>query len=183
MSGRWESLVKSVKCSIKVIIRDKLFTEECLSTFFCEVESISNQRLSTPISDDVNDLKAVTPSHFIIGSSENTVPGVFDKQEIDYRRKWRSVQAAAGLFWNRWKKDYLPSLNLRKKCTQKNRNFRVGDLVIISSNRVPRSHWLMGRIIEVYSGHDGVARSVKLKTSNGELSRTSALLCLLEAAY
>ena len=183
MGGIWESLFKSVKRSIKVIIRDKLFTEECLSTFLCEVGSISNQRLLTPISDDVNDLKAVTPSHFIIGSSENTVPGVFNKQEIDYRRKWGSVQAAADLFWNRWKKDYLPSLNLHKKCTQKNRKFRVGDLVIISSNRAPRSHWLMGRIIEVYSGHDGVARSVKLKTSNCELSQPSALLCLLKAAY
>ena len=124
MGGIWESLVKSVKRSLKVIIRNKLFTEECLSTFLCEVESILNQRPLTPISDDVNDLKALTPSHFIIGSYENTVPGVFHKQEIDYRRKWRSVQAAVDVFWIRWKKEYLPSLNLRKRWTQKNRNFR-----------------------------------------------------------
>ena len=183
MGGIWESLVKSVKRSLKVIIQNKLFTEECLSTFLCEVESILNQRPLTPISDDVNDLKALTPSHFIIGSYENTVPGVFHKQEIDYRRKWRSVQAAVDVFWIRWKKEYLPSLNLRKRWTQKNRNFRVWDLVIISSHGVPRSYWPMGRIIEVYPGRDGVVCSIKLKTSNGELSRPSALLCLLEAAH
>ena len=40
----------------------------------------------------------------------------------------------------------------------------------------------MGRIVEVYTGRDGFVRSVKLKASNGELSRPSALLCLLEAA-
>ena len=41
----------------------------------------------------------------------------------------------------------------------------------------------MGRIVQVYQGPDGVVRSVKLKTSNGELSPPrSALLCLLEAA-
>ena len=40
----------------------------------------------------------------------------------------------------------------------------------------------MGRIIEVYPGRDGVVRSVKLKTSTGEVSRPGALLCLLEAA-
>ena len=57
----------------------------------------------------------------------------------------------------------------------KNRNFRVGNLVINSSHDVPRLYWPMGRIIEVYLGLDGVVRSVKLKTS--------ALLCLLEAAY
>ena len=84
MGGIWESMVKSVKCSLKVIIRNKLFTEECLSRFLCEVESVLNQRPLTPISDDVNALKALTSSHFIIGSYENTVPGVFHKQEIDY---------------------------------------------------------------------------------------------------
>ena len=51
-----------------------------------------------------------------------------------------------------------------------------------SSNDVPRSHWPMRSIIEVYLGRDGVVRSVKLKTSNGELCRPSALLCLLEQA-
>ena len=79
------------------------------------MESILNQRPLTLISDDVNDLKALTPSHFIIGSYENTVPRVFHKQEVDYRRKWRSVQAAADVFWNRRKIEYLPPLNLRKR--------------------------------------------------------------------
>ena len=83
MGGIWKSLVKSVKRSLKDIIRNTLFTEECLSTFPCEVESILNQRPLTPVSDDVNDLKALTPSHFAIGSYENTVPGVFHKREID----------------------------------------------------------------------------------------------------
>ena len=64
----------------------------------------------------------------------------------------------------------------------KNRRFCVGDLVITSSNEIPRSHWPMGRIIEVYPGRDGVIRFVQLKTSNGELSRPGALLSLLEAA-
>ena len=79
MGGIWESLVKSVKRSLKVFIWDKLFTEECLLTFLREVESILNQRPLIPISDDVKDLKTLTPSHFIIGSYENTVPGVFHK--------------------------------------------------------------------------------------------------------
>ena len=183
MGGIWESLVKSVKRSLKVFIRNKLFIEECLSTFLCEVESMLNQRPLTPISDEVNHLKALSPCHFIIGSYENTVPGVFHKQQIDYRQKWRSVQAAVNVFWNRRKKEYLPSLNLRKRWTQRNRKFRVGDLVIISSHDVPRSYWPMGRIVEVYPGRDGVVHSVKRKTNNCELSRPSALLSLLEAAH
>ena len=59
MGGMSESLVKSVKRSLKVIIRDKLFTEECLPTFLCEVESVFNQRPLTRISDDINGYKKI----------------------------------------------------------------------------------------------------------------------------
>ena len=38
MGSIWKTLVKPIKCSVKVIIRDILFTEECLSIFLCEVE-------------------------------------------------------------------------------------------------------------------------------------------------
>ena len=79
VSGIYESLVKSVKRFLKVINRNKLFTEECLSTFLCEVESILNQRSLTPVAHNVSNLKPLTPSDFIIGSYENTIPGVFHK--------------------------------------------------------------------------------------------------------
>ena len=81
MGRIWESLVKSVKRSLKVIFGDKLFIEECLSTFLCKVESILIQRPWTPINDNVNFLKA--------------------------------------LGMNKWNKEYLTSLNLRKRGTKK----------------------------------------------------------------
>ena len=68
MEGIWESLVKSVKRCLKVIIRDKLFTAESLAAFIFEVESIINQRPIVPVSDDVNDFEALKPNHFIIES-------------------------------------------------------------------------------------------------------------------
>ena len=120
----WESLVKSVKRCLKVIVKDKLFTAESLATFICEVESIINQRPVVPVSDDVNDFEALTTNHFIIGSDcYNFSPGVFEKQEINLRRKWRSVQAATNLFWDRWKREYLSTLNVRRKLTGRYRHF------------------------------------------------------------
>ena len=98
-------------------------------------------------------------------------------REIDNCRKWRSVQAAGNVFWNRWKKEYLPFLNLGKRWTQKNRNLRVGDLLIISSHDVPRSHWPIGRITEVYPGRDGVVRSVKLKTKRLMVNYLGPVCC------
>ena len=74
MGRIWESLVKSVKRSLKVVFGDKLFIEECLSTFLYKVESILIQRPWTPINDNVNFLKALTPSDLNNGQSRKHSP-------------------------------------------------------------------------------------------------------------
>ena len=173
---------QSVKRALKAIVRDRLFTDEALYTFLCEVESILNNRPLTAVSDDVDDFNTLTPNHFLIGGeSKNFSPGKFGDQEINYRNKWRSVQAATNMFWQRWIKEYLPLLTHRKKWYQQTRNFEPGDLVIVKTDNVPRSHWPLARIVTVYPGTDGVVRIVKLKFGNGSiLKRPSARLCLLE---
>ena len=99
MGGPWEALIKSVKRILKAITRNRLFTEEALHTFICEVESILNNRPITPSSDDINDYEALTPNHILFGhSSSNYALGVFRDDEINYRKKWRAVQAAANMF-------------------------------------------------------------------------------------
>ena len=88
MGGAWEALIKSVKRTLKAIACDRLFTEEALHTFICEVESIINNRPITPSSDDIKDYEALTPNHILLGhSSSNYAPGVFPDNEISYLKK------------------------------------------------------------------------------------------------
>ena len=107
------SLGSTIKSAItlKAITCDCLFTEDALHTFICEVESILNNRPITPSSDDINDYEALTPNHILFGhSSSNYAAGVFRDDEFNYRKKWPVVQAATNMFWNRWLKEYLPTL-------------------------------------------------------------------------
>ena len=99
---------------------------------FCRI--ISNVYLqSSDVSDDVNDFKALTPNHFTIGSECYIFTTcVFEKQEINLWQKWCWVQATATLFWDTWKREYLPMLNIRRKWALRYRNFQVGDSVVIS---------------------------------------------------
>lgn len=181
MGGSWESLIKSIKTALKTITTDRVFTEEVLSTFLCEVESIINSRPLTSVSDDINDFNVLTPNHFVIGSENpNLPPDHFTDDEINYRRKWRSVQAATNIFWKRWTTEYLPTLTKRNKWFTNNKIFEIGDLVLITSNNSPRSHWPMGRVIELYKSDDNIIRTVKLKTPSGTLVRASRTLSLLE---
>ena len=83
-------------------------------------------------------------------------------------------------FWKRWMREWLPSLNSRKKWTRKTKNFVVGDIVLLVTPNSPRSHWPLGRIIEVHPGSDGLVRVVKVKCKQQELIRSVTRLCLLE---
>ena len=142
MGGVWESLVKSVKRSLKVITRDRVFTEESLYTFLCEVESVINNRPLTPTSDSISDFEALTPNHFLLGTKvTNYALGSFNPCEINYRKNLRAVQAALNMFSTRWFREYLPSLTDRTKWTTNSRNLEIGDLVIFVSKNPVRSTW------------------------------------------
>ena len=101
--------------------------------------------------------------------------------EVDLRKKWRAVQAAANMFWVRWTRKYLPLLSICKKWNLMLRNFNVPDLVLINIPDTQRSNWSLGRILENYQGTNDVARTEKMKTRNGEIIRPASKQALLEA--
>ena len=83
MRGAWESLVKSVQTGLKAIVKDRIFTDESLQTFLCEVDAVVNRRPSTSISDDISDFESLTPNHLLIGeTSPNQSPGNFREHEV-----------------------------------------------------------------------------------------------------
>ena len=72
--GLWESNVKLFKHHFKRITRNLSFTYEKLNTLIIEIESIMNSRPLTPLSNDPNDLQALTPGHFLIGKLLKSLP-------------------------------------------------------------------------------------------------------------
>ena len=76
-------MIKSVKRALRVITRDRAFTEDSLTTFLCEVESVINQSSLTPTSDSIDDFDAIAPCHFLLGSpTPNLSPGNFNQLEL-----------------------------------------------------------------------------------------------------
>ena len=101
---------------------------------------------------------------------------------MKYRAKWKNVQSAINMFWHEWIKEYLPTLVDRKKWRTKYQNLEIGDLAIIPVEHTTRSHWPLGRIVDVYPGKDKIVRSAKVRTPNDEFVRPSGHLRLLEAS-
>ncbi|XP_073835846.1 uncharacterized protein [Musca autumnalis] len=69
MGGLWEAGVKSCKTHLKKISGQIRHTYEEFTTILATIEACLNSRPLTPQSDNIDDLTALTPAHFLIGSS------------------------------------------------------------------------------------------------------------------
>ena len=84
------------------------------------------------------------------------------------------------MFWRRWLKVYVYLLTKRKKWNVNNKNFQLGDLVLVAETGVPRSTWPLARIKEAKTSSGGTVRVAKVKSHHGVYVRSTASLCLLE---
>ena len=182
--GVWERCIRTVRKVMKALLKQQVLDDESLSTLMCEVESIVNGRPITKVSDDAKDLNALTPNHLLLLRAGTTVPpGVFSKEDNYSCRRWRQVQYLSNVFWRRWTREYLPSLQQRQKWNKLHRNLSVNDIVLLLDENLPRNIWPLGRVLEVYQNRrDGLVRSAKVKTRTSELVRPIDKIVLLETA-
>lgn len=183
MGGVWERLIRTIRRVLSALVRNQVLDDEGLRTFMCEAEAIINARPLTRVSDDPQDLNALTPNHLLLLRSNTTFsPGLFSKHDQYVRRRWKQIQYMTDQFWKRWVKEYLPILQERQKWFTPKRNLANGDIVLVADKgSVPRNVWPIGRVIQLNYGRDALVRSVRIKTMNGELVRPIDKLCLLEA--
>ena len=76
------------------------------------------------------------------------------------------------MIWSRWNGEYLPQWNERSKWNKEEvRQLEVNDFVWIVDENVKRAHFKIGKVVEVYHGSDGRARSALVKNEDGKLKR------------
>ena len=172
-------------CSMRKVLHGLLteqvhkLDDESLSTLLCEVEAILNSRPLTRMSDDPNDLDALTPNHLLLGrSGDHNPPGIFLQEDNYTHRKWRQVQCLADVFWSRWSKEYLPSLQERQRWLRPGRNVAVNDVVLIV-DQCPQNSWSLGRVVSIVTDKKGYAREAAVKTVTSEIRRPIHKLCLI----
>ncbi|XP_024123270.2 uncharacterized protein LOC112143483 [Oryzias melastigma] len=178
--GIWERQIRSVRRILNQTLKQQTLDDELLQTFFCEVEAIVNGRPITRVSNDINDLEALTPNHLLLLKGQpHLPPGIFCKDDLYARRRWKQIQYLSDIFWKRWTKEYLPLLQERQKWFVTRRNLKCGDVVLIVDDSAPRNSWLMGKVEKTVSDSNGLVRRVFVRTKSSVLERPVTKLCLL----
>ncbi|XP_037820796.1 uncharacterized protein LOC119609875 [Lucilia sericata] len=180
MGGLWEAGVKSFKLHLKKITHVQSFTFEEFTTMITRIESCLNSRPLCPMSENPNDLCALTPGHFLIGAPLLSPPEPdLSNQSLSYVNRWQKLNVLHHHFACRWKEEYLKEMHKRIKWKYPQKNFSIGDLVVIKKDKLPPNEWRLGRIEKVFPGHDNNIRVAEIRTSSGILTRPITKLVLL----
>lgn len=100
--GLWESAVKRAKYYLRRTIGLQTLSFDELSTVCCQVEAMINSRPLTPCSSNPDDLRALTPAHFLIGRSFNTIPEPsVTHLSVSTLQRFQLIQSIQQQFWER----------------------------------------------------------------------------------
>ncbi|XP_062557114.1 uncharacterized protein LOC134221972 [Armigeres subalbatus] len=155
--GLWEAAVRSAKIHLVKVVGETPLSPEDFTTLLVQIEGCLNSRPLTPMSDDPNDLEPLTPSHFLIGSSLQSLPDP-DLENVKLNRldRFQLMQKLLQDFWKRWRREYLCQLQGRNKRWKPPIKVDIGGLVIIREDNQPPMKWKLGRITAVHPGTDGI---------------------------
>ncbi|XP_029162606.1 uncharacterized protein LOC114934126 [Nylanderia fulva] len=170
--GLWEAAVKAMKHHLRRVIGEATLTYEEMATLLAQIEACLNSRPLQPLSDDPEDLAALTPGHFLVGSALATIPEPSLEQEPSARlSRWQLLQQMKDHFWSRWVNEYLNTLAHRPKWSRINQEARVGRLCLVRNEITLPTRWPLARITRLHPGSDGNVRVVDVRTASTNLTR------------
>lgn len=180
MGGVWERLIKTVKSCLNQMLATKTPTQEMLVTLMAEVENIVNSRPLTYISLDSVEDEALTPNHFLFGSSNALTPIAQTTPQDLHRNDWRAIQEMTKHFWRRFVLEYMPTLTKRTKWFKQVEPIKVGDVVLVIDERNSRNTWPKGIVEELVMGRGGCIRHVMVRFEKRVLPRPVSKLAILD---
>ena len=184
MGGVWERMIRSARTVLSALLdqHSSQLDDELLHTLMIEAEAIVNSRpLTYTDMTSPDSAEPLTPSQILTLKSKVVLPlpGHFVKEDLYCRKRWRRVQFLANEFWTRWRKEYIPTLQERHKWTKPQENLKLGDIVLMLDENVPRCEWPKAIVVDTYPSEDTYVRKVKVKTATSSYERPVHKLVLL----
>ena len=167
--GFYERMVQIGKRPMRKILRRTNVTYDELLTIVNEIEAVVNCRpLCYLYSDDIE--QVLTPSHLITGKRLISVNRVlpddnFQENENNLNSRLKHLRTLIGHYEKRWKQEYLTEFREYQRNHDKlpAKQLKVGDIVLINDEKLPRNRWRLGKVEELIKSKDGYVRACKLR--------------------
>ena len=176
MNGAVERPIRTCRSVLVTLLKEfgGQLNDDALRTVVAEVTAIINSR---PLAvENLNDPRAplpICPNQILNLKSEIYLPppGKFQATDTYHQKYWRRAQYVVNVFWSRWRKEYIQTLQQRQKWTHPQRNMEVGDVVLINDDETVRAQWKLGRLVETNPSPDGRVRKIKVLVGDSRLDR------------
>ncbi|KMQ82583.1 integrase core domain protein [Lasius niger] len=174
--GFYERMVKAVKEPLRKILGKASLTFEELLTVLCEIEYVINMRPLTYVSNELEEPEPLTPNHFLqITRTDVHYPLHFveltnrisNKESLSRRKRYQTTLLKQ--LWQKWKHQYLLQLKgaHHSKTVDVSENLKPGNVVLIEGPSKNKLLWDLAKVVETYTGRDGLVRACLLKTGKG----------------
>ena len=191
VGGFYERMIGVLKGTMAKALYKKRVTFEELRTLLCEFTCLINNRPLTFVSEE-RDCEPLTPAKLLYGRNLCLAPplnSIVDEtfpppDNRELRDQYCRLSQVIKKFQIAWKQDYLTSLRERHYNSARvhDRQFQVGDIVLVDLENNSRSLWPMGKVVQTLPSSDQQVRSVKIKIGNHHYIRSVRKLVDLEVS-
>ena len=74
-----------------------------------------------------------------------------------------TVQIMVEMFWNKWRREYLQTLQTRRKWQTVAPNLSVNDVVLLKDKTTHRNEWPVGMITRIFPSEDNMVRKTEVR--------------------
>ncbi|PIC32453.1 hypothetical protein B9Z55_012775 [Caenorhabditis nigoni] len=193
--GVYERIVGITKKQLRKEIGRATLTFFQLHSVIKRVEGIINSRPLTRSSKESNDVPTIRPIDFLLPAVLLEVPNAayngedinpfqpptVNQTEAETRQHLQKLDQVLAKIWSTWASSYLL---MQRENAERNERFsrvppKVGQIVLVSTEKVTRPYWPLGRIVKV-NGKPGQIRTVEVLFEGAVKARAVNQLIPLE---
>ncbi len=175
MGGAWERLIgvaRRILDSMLLQNSHSHLTHDMLATFLAEVSAIMNARPLAPISSDPNSPDLLTPATLLTQKVGVLSPPPGTLKRIFAARNGNKFNNSLTRSGKGWRREYLVSLQSRRKWHTNRPNIKEGDIVLMKEAQVKRNDWPLALVTRVFPGSDDKVRKIEIKVTKDGNCRT-----------
>ncbi|VDH94099.1 Hypothetical predicted protein [Mytilus galloprovincialis] len=131
-----------------------------------EVSAIVNSRPLVPVSTDPENPLILTPAMLLTQKTDYIFhfrPSWRIRQTRSLSCRMETSTGSASVFWSRWRKEYLPLLQQRRKWTEDRRDLIEGDVILLKDKNICRTQWPVGIIVNSFKSSDEHVRKAEVR--------------------